>query len=73
MFYVNLSYIQSGEFVDFNNTLDIKDGSTVNMIKELKDTLHGRFDIVGFSNGELNDIFSPSVVINVIRLYVIQF
>ncbi len=73
MVYVNVSYIQSGEFVDFNNTLDIKDGSTVNMIKELKDTLHGRLDIVGFSNGELNDIFSPSFVINVIRLYVIQF
>ncbi len=30
IFYVNLSYIQSGEFVDFNNTLDTKDHSTVN-------------------------------------------
>ncbi len=47
MFYVNLSYIQSGEFVDFNNTLDTKDLNTVNMIKELRDTLYGRFDIVG--------------------------
>ncbi len=57
MFYVNLSYIQSSAFVDFNNTLDTKDRSTVDMIKDLRDTLHGRFDIVGFSNDELNDIF----------------
>ncbi len=32
MFYVNLIYIQSGEFVDFNNTLDTKGRGTVNMI-----------------------------------------
>ncbi len=27
------------------------------MIKELRDTLHGKLDIVGFSNDEINDIF----------------
>ncbi len=27
------------------------------MIKELRNTLHGRFDIVSFSHYELNDIF----------------
>ncbi len=43
------------------------------MIKELRDTLHGRFDIVGFSHYELNDIFPPCAVINVVHLYVIQF
>ncbi len=36
MFYVNLRYIQSSEFIDFSNTLDTKGCSTVNMIKELR-------------------------------------
>ncbi len=44
--YVKLSVILSGEFVDFNNSLDTKDHRTVNMINELRDTLHGKFDIV---------------------------
>ncbi len=56
MFYFNLSYIQSDEFVEFNNTLDTKDCSTVNMINELRDTLHCAFEIVGFNNDELNYI-----------------
>ncbi len=39
-----------------NNKLDTKDSSAV-YIKELRDTLHGKFDIVSFSNEEINDIF----------------
>ncbi len=57
MLYVNLSYIESWQFVNFNNKLDIKDYSAVYTIKKLTDTLHGKFDIVGFSNDEINDIF----------------
>ncbi len=43
------------------------------MIKELRDTLHGSFDIIGSSHYELNDIFPPCALINVVQLYVIQF
>ncbi len=59
MFYINLiiSYIQMSEFVHFNDTLDTKGQHTVNMIKELRHSLHERFDIIGFNNDELNDEF----------------
>ncbi len=33
MFYVNLSYIQTREFVDFNNTVYTKEYSTVIWLK----------------------------------------
>ncbi len=56
VFCVNFRYIQSCELVNINNTLDTKVNSIVNMIKELRDTLQGRFDMVGFSNDELNYI-----------------
>ncbi len=57
IFYVNLSYTQSGKFVNFNNKLDTIDCGAVDMIKELREILHGKYDIVSFSNDEINDIF----------------
>ncbi len=42
--------------VNFNSKLDTKD-SGADMIKELKDILHDKFDKVGFSNDKINDIF----------------
>ncbi len=63
MLYVILSYIQSGQFVNFNNTLDTKDSSAVYMIIGLRDNLYGTCGIIGFSNDEiLNWYICPLVL-----------
>ncbi len=57
MLYVNCCYSQFRQFVNFNNKLDTVDSKALDMIRELRNISHGKFDIVDFSNNEINDIF----------------
>ncbi len=63
-FKLKSSYIQYRQFVNFNNELYTKGSSGVNMIKELWDALHETFDIVGFSNEEINGTVGPKTRFN---------